>query len=159
MVRLAPLCILLLHGLSWVTVLEFMQISPLAQDKNDYFLFLLTLQLSSSQCCIITTYSLFASRHVSSPVWADVTRPGLSDLWVIWYSASSHHCTSSITILNRGVAEIPLIKHQHSHPPNTHSQHSRSFFRKFLFFQPFSQNLYPWIEIIQRKVEITEHQR
>ena len=73
MVRLAPLCILLLHGLSWVTVLEFMQISPLAEDKNDYFIFLLTLQLSSSQCCIITTYSLFVSRDTQCDTVSRVT--------------------------------------------------------------------------------------
>ena len=73
--KVALLCLSFLHGrlagLSRVTVLEFMQISPLAEDKNDYFIFLLTLQLSSSQCCIITTYSLFVS-HFCDPQ-CDVT--------------------------------------------------------------------------------------
>ena len=60
-------------GLSRVTVVGFMQISPLAGDKNDYFIFLLTLQLSSSQCCIITTYSLFVSRDTQCDTVSRVT--------------------------------------------------------------------------------------
>ena len=93
-----------------------MQISPLAGDKNDYFIFLLTLQLSSRQCCIITTYSLFVSHFCDAQ--CDLTWPGPA----YQISGSSdresyhHYMTSSITILSRGEAQIAVIKHQHSQP-------------------------------------------